>query len=676
MIENFVLANGKHPSKDMRPLGISEYTAAKNVCLMLPSEVIVLDVDDKQQSDTLLKICDACELSVRVIETTRGKHFYFRNNIYSKKLKSSAKHPTSIGIEVDVRNGAQAKKEQVAICVKLDGVDRPILRDVALESLSEFPDWLMVFPVRGTNHALPEIFGMCEGDGRNDTISKFIRGLIIRGLENETIRKCLLIIDKYVLNDPLGTELDTIMREETFIKFRAEAYRVANYRTPDGELAIDVVAKDYQEDQGIVVTQDIMYRIGEKNIYGVLSTQVLRNSIISHYVPTATPFEVDSIIRYITDRTGIDGNPEDYGLFTKGKIEINDNLIAFQNGIYDMLDNKFLDFNPKYFLARQAGTNYNPDITECVDVNNMLMSVFCEDLELIRLFWQMLGYCLTNNCKHQVLFIFSGSGSNGKSTLMKMIEGVFDKSNTSNVSLAEMENENKVQLLMDKMINLSYDNDSKKLQETRMLKCLSVGDPVNVKKLYKDPFSFTNKAKLIFAVNELPKTLDASPGFYRRLVIFPFNAKFDKAKEGFDKDIINKLINEEAKSYILNKALQGLKDLEKHGFVEPDQCKYLLKQYRINNDSVLEWLQDKGYKKEDLVKKSFDKHCFAELLNNQAFNKSFEEWYKDYVDWCEFTGNRRRSSAIFSKNIQEHFEIDTTRFKIDGSLKRYFINKE
>ena len=76
-------------------------------------------------------------------------------------------------------------------------------------------------------------------------------------------------------------------------------------------------------------------------------------------------------------------------------------------------------------------TDYVTRITEVLPNQNpapnwekFLQSVFLSDHEVIDFIQVMLGYCLTGSNREQKLFFFFGKGSNGKSTLLDLVEWI------------------------------------------------------------------------------------------------------------------------------------------------------------------------------------------------------------------------------------------------------------
>ncbi len=64
--------------------------------------IIMVDVDDSDQAEVLYKIVNDLNINCVVIQTGRGKHFYFRNNeVKSNKNRTN----TAISIVADMKMG-------------------------------------------------------------------------------------------------------------------------------------------------------------------------------------------------------------------------------------------------------------------------------------------------------------------------------------------------------------------------------------------------------------------------------------------------------------------------------------------------------------------------------------------------------------------------------------------
>ena len=187
--------------------GLSEYAG------ILAENTILIDVDDYDQSETLFRIIDDLQLKCRVYETSRGKHFLFKNvtpDGITIQPTCKIKASLACGIQADIKVGC---KNSYSI-LKYDGKDRRILYDIFDdEDYEPLPKWLT--PIKYN----AEFITMEEGDGRNQSLFNYILTLQSYDFSIEQARETIRIINKYILKDPLDdSEIDTIVRDEAFNK--------------------------------------------------------------------------------------------------------------------------------------------------------------------------------------------------------------------------------------------------------------------------------------------------------------------------------------------------------------------------------------------------------------------------------------------------------------------------
>ena len=126
---------------------------------VLNPDVILIDVDNQEQSNILFQIVRDLELKCRVYQTTRGKHFYFKNSLVDTN-KTNCK--LAIGLNADIKLGTRNSYS----VLKFDGKEREILYDS--NEIQELPKWLM--PIRTSM----EFLNMKSGDGRNQALFNYI----------------------------------------------------------------------------------------------------------------------------------------------------------------------------------------------------------------------------------------------------------------------------------------------------------------------------------------------------------------------------------------------------------------------------------------------------------------------------------------------------------------------
>lgn len=111
-----------------------------------------------------------------------------------------------------------------------------------------------------------------------------------------------------------------------------------------------------------------------------------------------------------------------------------------------------------------------------------------------------------------------------------------------------------------------------------LFKRIASGEPISAKILYKDVTTLTDYAKMIFCLNELPKTNDTSNGFYRRFLIAPFNVQIPKNK--INPNLAKDIISHELPG-IMNWVLEGRERLRMNGkFTDSPVMNKILEEYR------------------------------------------------------------------------------------------------
>jgi putative DNA primase/helicase len=172
----------------------------------------------------------------------------------------------------------------------------------------------------------------------------------------------------------------------------------------------------------------------------------------------------------------------------------------------------------------------------------------------------------------------------------------------------------------------SWDN----VVEDGDVKALVAGDRMNVRQIRERPFVLTPKVKLWWSMNKLPAVADTSDGFWRRVMVIPFNRSFARHERILDlKDM---LFNELAG--IFNWAMEGLQRLQANGqFTIPAQVAQQTQEYQAESNIVKLFIDDEC-KEDD-----------AEEVKSSAL-------YNAFKDWCRQNGYKAYSSRSFKRELE------------------------
>lgn len=193
---------------------------------------------------------------------------------------------------------------------------------------------------------------------------------------------------------------------------------------------------------------------------------------------------------------------------------------------------------------------------------------------------RITGWIFTQGLKlEKVLFLY-GSGCNGKSVFVDITEALLGRDNISHESLSDMCSENGGNSranLEGKLLNTCSDVAPNAFAGD-IFKRIASQEPISAKILYKDVHTLTEYAKMMFCLNELPKTNDRSNGFYRRFLIAPFLIQIPKTK--INPNLAREIIATELPG-VMNWVLEGRKRLVKNkAFTESPLMLKTLEDYK------------------------------------------------------------------------------------------------
>lgn len=320
------------------------------------------------------------------------------------------------------------------------------------------------------------------------------------------------------------------------------------------------------------------------------------------------------------------------------KIDTNPNLINMRNGVYDIGENLFLSHNPRFYLTTQLPFVFDPaaraPVSEMYISSTFVMPVpdnTTPDPELAEFVQEAVGYSLTADVSHHVTFWCYGEGANGKGVLFHLLEKLAGSAAVPlDVNGLRRERYQLASLPGKRVALCSEANATDNLVEDSVIKQLVAGDPMEVRPIYRSPFQLYPQAKLWWSMNRLPAVADSSKGFWRRVLVIPFNRSFEEGevipdlKEQLDQELPG----------IFNWAIAGLQRLRQRGsFTIPAQVRRATSQYQEDSNAVLSFVQDEC---------ETDQHY---LVQSSAL-------YSAYKDWAYENGYKPLSSRNLKRELE------------------------
>jgi putative DNA primase/helicase len=218
----------------------------------------------------------------------------------------------------------------------------------------------------------------------------------------------------------------------------------------------------------------------------------------------------------------------------------NADLAACSNGVINLRTGELRAGRPSDLLSNHFPVNYDPNAL-CPQWLKFLDDVFEGGRDVINYLQRAIGYTLTGHTTEQCLFMLVGKGSNGKSTLMNVLQSIFGSnafpapfSTFERQPVANSQSNDIAALDGRRLVISSEPNEGVTLSESR-IKSLTGGEPVSARFLHREFFTFHPVCKIWLGVNHLPRVVDDSDGFWRRVRRIDFNVRFvspEEASEG------------------------------------------------------------------------------------------------------------------------------------------------
>ncbi len=289
----------------------------------------------------------------------------------------------------------------------------------------------------------------------------------------------------------------------------------------------------------------------------------------------------------------------------------------------------------KNLITKKSRFIYNRD-AECPTWNLFLLQIFNKDMQLIRFIQKAMGYALSGDVSEQCLFILWGTGANGKSTFLNVLQYLFGDYACSTMIETFMKKNSEqsndlARLKGARLVTTSEVEQGKPLSES-LIKQITGEDELTARFLYGKYFSFKPTFKIFMATNHKPRIRGVDNGIWRRIKMIPFTVTIPPEQR--DKKLTEKLIAEN--SGILNWLIQGYSIWRKEGLEEPKVIKEANTEYRMDMDVVGSFVND----------------CI-EFDATQKWRLNNTLLYQTYMRWCSKNNERIQSQKWLTMRLSE-----------------------
>jgi putative DNA primase/helicase len=277
----------------------------------------------------------------------------------------------------------------------------------------------------------------------------------------------------------------------------------------------------------------------------------------------------------------------------------------------------------EHYRTAQIPVAYDPAAT-APKFQRFLEQIFNDDADAhdkIRALLEITGYTLMAHCRHEKFVILVGSGANGKSVYLAILEALCGSESVAGVQPSQFDNKFQRAHLHMKLANIVTEIKQGEVIDDASLKGIVSGEPTTVEHKHKNPFVMRPFSTCWFGTNHMPHTRDFSEALFRRAVVLTFNQVFKPELGNCDPNLKDKLMTE--LSGVLNLSLQAYADALQHGFTMPASSVEARNEWRLEADQVAQFVD------EECERSSFENTPIAQL-------------YKSYESWAMETGINKR----------------------------------
>ena len=510
------------------------------------------------------------------------------------------------------------------------------------------------------------------------------------------------------------TEYDKIMRENLRGKIgqSIEAGTEAHYR-------INEVIHKYYESQflSVDINEDWMYfngNIWEKTMKGTKLKNAIHQDIWSiyrwmakeemkagrnHNHDVCTDFQ-KKFLRENYVKTLMGGLSH---MFYKKDImeefDTNNNLLGFDNGVYDLKNNEFREGRPEDYITISCGFSLPVDKKDLpmglddlmvkvsggfpnydrlkADMDLFLKQIIPDD-EVRAYTLKIMSTCLSGENREEGFNIWTGSGGNGKSKLVELITLALGEY-ACNLPVALLTQKRKASGSASPEMARTRGKRFCVMQEPDVNETLNVGemkeitgnDKIQARGLYKEPFEFTPQFKLFLMCNQLPHVPSDDEGTWRRLRATAFVSKFvkpDKVDIKLNRHPIDTQLKQKLpfwKIPFMMLLLENWREYDKNGVTIPKAVLDKTNQYRNSNDIVGQWISD----------------CCEEIENDtsgveEIAPTELDNLYCDFKEWAqkeEFDAPKRNvfKEALKKWQANSKFGLSIGEKKSDSGINGY-----
>lgn len=377
----------------------------------------------------------------------------------------------------------------------------------------------------------------------------------------------------------------------------------------------------------------------ESPSYGLyVRSSVRMNKIFSYFHGDLKQRDRDEIMSYIR------------AYAPTRRVDTTQDIAPFANGVYNYDTGDFKPYSPDQTHLFKFATKWNPDAEmPVIDQDDgtqwrpdeWLESLFDNDEELSLSMWQVIGAHLRPyNSFDQAAILMSTQGSNGKGTLLQLIESLVGGENTAHIPLDEMEYRFGMDQVIGKCAVIADENNVGAYHTgARNFKALVTSDTLTIDRKNRSVVNYRPFVQVTQCFNDDLRIADDSNSLFRRQLFIPFPKTYlgEKRKTEIREDYVKR---PEVLEWVAKHVLLDIPFYKR--FTEPKASEELKKEQKLVNSPIREFIDENH---DQFVQDFVPLKCLFQL---------YKAWYADSVSERGKPASRKSFVAELRRVIEEN----------------------
>lgn len=447
-----------------------------------------------------------------------------------------------------------------------------------------------------------------------------LRYMVAQYADVMELKKFIMTINRYTDSTAIAAALDSL--SERFAPAILKSIQKAADSAPTESQIVDEIIDKHN----IIYVDQVGFYEWNSCVWQKISDGVVKNYADALYGKRfATSQRVNSVCNLLKSRSictaTFDRNP----------------VLTFRNGTLEIETGKFREHNPGDYCSICMDYDYDSS-AKCPVWEGFVRDITDDEPRRQEILQFIAGYVLFPDCRHQKVFILVGSGGNGKSVYLEIIQKLFGDQNVTHVEPTGLAQEFQRIRLKDSLLNIGSDINSDFSRGEIREWLLKVADGTSIQACYKglNHIDFIPRCKLVYACNAMP-TAEIINGLNRRMQFVDFPCQYvetpdpnNPRQKQRDINIVAKLTAE--LPGIFNWCYEGYKLLTTVGyFTDAPEQDSLMQQFEQTSNPVMVFCED---------------HNFGGTIAR-------DEIYRWYREWCEDTGHKPLSREKFLPKFRD-----------------------